>query len=629
MIRKILKQLSYLLPLLFFLQGSAQEKLLPLYNYDLSTSSRPLSKSINRAVVGLPFFDDFSYGYYTVFPNPELWEDQQAYINTTFPLNPPSLGVATLDGLNQFGNPYDTVSFNNNSVGPADTLTSVPLLLGSISSADSVYLSFLFEPGGLGDPPNSADYNLANGFSGLGDSLVLEFRDNAGFWRHIWAKDGKPLQGDFRPDLFQNVIIALRDSFFFYDGFQFRFRNYATLIGNFDQWHIDYVKLNTNRNRNDTIIPDVAVQYVPASILANYQSMPWNQFQNYQSSEKASSEVLAVQNNNPIQENTSAQFLATEINTNTFIYSSTEVSKNLQPLASTTYNLESFPIQNFDGDSIVIQSKYWLSPNPSGNAVLVNDTVSRNQVFSNYLAYDDGSAEYRYELSGSPAFLAQQYHVNQPDSISAIGINFQYSTIDLRQTLISLIIWKNIFDDDTLFREDLLRAVYTNQTGGFSLYRLSRPVAVSDTFYIGWQQSGFTNEVSIDVGFDKNDISNNLLFINDDGTWRNSLFPGTVMMRPYFGNDIPFGVGIDETHKEYAEYKIFPNPVSDKLSIINTENAPLVAEVMDYSGKILIREKENSSSLDVHALLPGFYLIKITDLRTGESTVEKFIKSSY
>ena len=45
----------------------------------------------------LPFVDDFSD--YIGYPNPALWQDRYAFVNRTFAIQPPTMGVATLDSV--------------------------------------------------------------------------------------------------------------------------------------------------------------------------------------------------------------------------------------------------------------------------------------------------------------------------------------------------------------------------------------------------------------------------------------------------------------------------------------------------------------------------------------------------
>ena len=67
-------------------------------------------------------------------------------------------------------------------------------------------------------------------------------------------------------------MIPITDSVFFNKGFQFRFRNYASLeynennptwSSNVDFWNIDYVRLDRARTINDTVIDDVAFSKNP------------------------------------------------------------------------------------------------------------------------------------------------------------------------------------------------------------------------------------------------------------------------------------------------------------------------------------------------------------------------------
>ena len=100
---------------------------------------------------------------YTHLDSKILWLDNFAYVNETYPIDPPTIGVATLDGLNEKGLPYNKSSVL--AYGIADYLTSRPIDLGGLANNDSVYFSFFYEPKGYGDYPNK------------NDSLLLEFKD--------------------------------------------------------------------------------------------------------------------------------------------------------------------------------------------------------------------------------------------------------------------------------------------------------------------------------------------------------------------------------------------------------------------------------------------------------------------
>lgn len=78
----------------------------------------------NSSLIELPFFDDFSYPF--AVPNSNYWFDDNAFVNKSFGKNTITIGVVTLDALDDKGNLYSQVS-SNPSV--ADYLTSQPINL--------------------------------------------------------------------------------------------------------------------------------------------------------------------------------------------------------------------------------------------------------------------------------------------------------------------------------------------------------------------------------------------------------------------------------------------------------------------------------------------------------------------
>lgn len=126
--------------------------------------------------VYLPFFDDFSN--YTGYPKSSLWNDNQAFVNNSFPVYPPSIGVATLDALDENGQIYahaETRPFG------ADTLTSRPINLEydefgyPYYPSDSIYFSFYYQPGGASKKYPPVEWERIGDKPESGDSLVLEF----------------------------------------------------------------------------------------------------------------------------------------------------------------------------------------------------------------------------------------------------------------------------------------------------------------------------------------------------------------------------------------------------------------------------------------------------------------------
>ena len=213
----------------------------------------------DKSVINLPFFDDFSYNNSIVDSN--LWKKSSVFVNRTYPINPPTIGVATFDGMNEKGLARD---ISSNISEPSDTLLSKTIDMSGLTSA---YFMFYFQGKGIGDSPQ------------LQDSLILEFlRDS--IWEQKWFSNGQDMLE------FQKEVIIIDSLHYLTNNFQFRFRNYATISGNFDHWHIDYVKINEFLNPSDTMeLNDVSFVYKSPSFLKRYSEMPWTHFLNNESSE--------------------------------------------------------------------------------------------------------------------------------------------------------------------------------------------------------------------------------------------------------------------------------------------------------------------------------------------------------
>jgi len=139
----------------------AQEILTPFG----TTEKVPTRKGVAEARF-LPFFDDFSHS--NTYPDSTKWTDNNVLVNDGFPLCPPSRKGATFDVLDADGKVY---SFAISNAFIAEYLTSVRIRLDSImepepralTPADSIYLSFYYQPQGNGNSPEEQD------------SLVLQF----------------------------------------------------------------------------------------------------------------------------------------------------------------------------------------------------------------------------------------------------------------------------------------------------------------------------------------------------------------------------------------------------------------------------------------------------------------------
>jgi len=340
------------------------------------------------ASLTLPFFDDFSRNSLPTndpaVPNAwQRWSDTCAFINSGFPIAPPSIGVATLDGLRADGYPYDFA--DEFSYGSADTLTSLPIDLSTLTAADQVFLSFFYQGGGMGNNPD------------LGDSLIVEFFSpfGAGQWTQVWTSPEV-----FPTDTFEQIFIAVDAPEYLLDGFQFRFRNFGTLSGAFDHWHIDYVQLDAGVDSSNVIFDEVCMQYPLRTLLNEYTAMPLTHFAANSSSNMASS--IAVQERNlGNDENIVTSYSITKQDGTSQVFNAVDFNTALNANSSftRTINLNGFTYNVTPDDTCsYFDVKTFINPT---DARLQNDTATLRQYFYNYYAYDDGTAERGYSNSAA------------------------------------------------------------------------------------------------------------------------------------------------------------------------------------------------------------------------------------
>lgn len=574
-----------------------------------------------QASLLLPFFDDFSRASLptndpTVPIGWQRWQDTSAYINTHFPINPPTIGVATLDGLKNDGYPYDFT--DQYAWGPADTMTSLPINLGSYTSGDNVYLTFQYEPGGLGNYPDDSD------------SLILEFYSpfGAGQWAQVWTSDmTAPV------DTFTQVFIQITDPAYFLDGFQFRFRNFATLSGSFDLWHIDYVLLDAGIDPNNFIFDEVSQQFPENTLLNNgYTAMPWTHFIPNASGYMKSS-FNAKQRNLGNDENIVTGFSIKPSNASNQNFFSVDFNTTGNANSSFTRNLS---LNNYvypgtlEDTCLYFDIKTFINPT---DAHLQNDTSYFRQYFYNYYAYDDGTAERSYGLAAAGGNLAMKFRSDAPDSLLGLFIYWLPSGNDYSAETFLLRAWG---DGGTVPGSELGENFnyfsphfYHHGRDYFSYYAYDNPILVEGNFYVGYVQS---NANPMPVGNDKNTNNNPTKLYYNLGfgqSWQQSTVEGSLMIRPVFksGKSSVWN-GIAETTS--PSFVAFPNPTSDKFYIQGlNNNEDYTMEIIDAIGNRISAERFNhtlSAELDFGNLSNGIYFVRVTSLQTGMTSVLKTVK---
>ncbi len=578
-------------------------------NPNLFNKQKPLlpAKKTTTAAepLPLPFFEDFTG--YGIFPDSSKWTDYHVYINNTMGYKPISRGVATFDALDWRGLPYD--SFSNVNFRYADSLTSQPinLSLNVVSPGDSVYLSFFYQPQG-------------NGFFPLGqDSLMLFLKTRFGGYVKAWSVDGSSLKP------FQQVMIPITDSVYFDSFFQFAFINIGALYWADAIWNVDYVRLNSARTFADTAVNDIGFSSDPSFLLNDYTSMPYRQFFGFSSAERASQYTCSLRNNYNIPQSVSFGYTGTALNTGTLlkplVWSSTAAapwttSQLLFPAYSTLVTLTG--VGNYA--KVVFQNKHFIqsisTSDPPGN-----DTVIRNQVFDNYLAYDDGTAEKSYYLNLYPTLpgrIAIEYHLNKPDTMRGMAIYFGrqapfafYKSFDIR-VYSSLVGVNGASADHVIYTQELCDPGYADTINHFWIYKFDVPVPIpAGTFFAGTFQPAESGSDSLYLGLDVNRVGGNHTYYNVLSGWVPSLISGAIMMRPMFGLDIA-GTGITELSSKKRELHIFPNPATDAIKFEYDGDANAQFSITDVQGRNVMQGKiSNGSQLNISSLTAGIYFVRV------------------
>lgn len=533
-----------------------------------------------------------------------LWEDDDVYINGTYPLDPPTIGVATFDGLARNGYPYNYEQYT--AYGIADKLTSVKIDLSSYSVGDSLYLSFFYQPQGL-----SGDNQVQPT-----DSLVLEFRNPFGDWNRVWRTPYVPLQD------FQQVLVPIRIAQYLQNNFQFRFLNYATLSGSFDHWHLDYVRLGAQRTFDDTRLIDVAYVYPETSLLQTYTSVTFNKFSEAPSAYMAQS-ITAQQRNLDTEDRfITYGMLAREENggpLNSFtngLNSSGNASSSFaseHPVAAAPNNFVYDPA--LSTDAAFWRVKLWTNATPDINRY--NDTVTFVQEISNYMAYDDGSAEMGYGLAASGAAAAMRFDISGQDSLRAVRMYFNPQANDpitspnpMNGSFL-ITVWKS------LSPEVIQHQNFTFSSPSYRLEGLNRfveipldsTIMVEGTIYVGWVQ---TNNVLLNVGFDRNRNNQDKLFRRLTIGFGPSNQAGSLMLRPVFTAAVDPFAHVPEEDSALRMH-LFPNPANEVV-MLRCDEAITGAQlrIADAMGReVLIDRFVDGRFIDVSAFANGFYVASI------------------
>jgi hypothetical protein len=617
------------------MSGICQFVVVPIQK-EFPASKNYLARTQDITPVTLPFWDDFSTirnGY----ADPTLWQyGQSVWVNEGMGINPPSLNVATFDGLDSLGKPY-----NVNDIlakGYADKLISAPIRMDLVDPAQqaSIAMTFFYEFKGNGEAPDP------------GDKLSLSFKNSMNLWDEIWSIEN---DGTLSSDQFVTVTIPITDSKYFFDNFQFRVQNFARLSGPYDTWQVDYIYINNGKSQTSPVFPlfpDRAITTPLTGLFTDYRSMPVTHFftNTIDNLSQPSISITNLRqdqvagNGQPVSYSSEAiitmvKGTAPPVVVTTPLDNNVNIGSELTFLQNRVVTLQTIPDPlTFDATADSIHIKLTVGFDTGDDKIKTategdydfdvfnpitfknNDSVSASYILSNFYAYDDGKAEYGAGLNQPGAQLAYEFLMRTDASDTLVAVDIYFPRFgDESSQIIQFKILKDLTNNvsDILVQGNI--PIQRNTQNKFWRIPLVEPIGVKGKFYIGWEQ---TSSAIIAVGLDKNNDSGDRIYSNINGTWvQNTLLNGSLMIRPIFGKGKG---GTISNINEQPIVSVYPNPGE---GVFYTSLVANDIKLFDVTGRIVPIETEQvneGTRISIRNPTPGLYLLRTLHNNYWKST---------
>ena len=574
-------------------------------------------------VLSLPFFDDFTGS--DIYADDYKWQNSNVLVNSGFPIMPTNFNVATFDVLDADGKVYSHAS---STAFIADSLMSKPISLKDLTPADSLYLSFYYQPQGNGDAPEETD------------SLVLMIgytSDSTMKWSHVWSTEGITLDSFLianDSNYFKQVMIPIKDEVYFGNDIVILFYNYGSLTtsmypndrSNVDTWNIDFVYLDKNRSVKNTSYPMVTFVEKSPSLLKRYQSMPYRQYVNNPTFATVMDFEMSVVNLDTVTVKAKYTCNVSKIDSD-WSYDYKDASFNVMPYANNgivknTFNDSKFL---FDIDDKADSASYLITHIISldESASTKGDTLYGKQIFKNYYAYDDGTPERGYGVNPGESCFASQFSISKMDTLCGVYLLFNRTYNDANYDFFDIVVWHDNFGrpGNEIYRLKNQRPVWNDSTiYEFAYYPFDKMLKVNGTIYVGIMQH---SDESINIGFDTSKDNSQYNFYDIGYGWENSSFKGSLMIRPVLGSDYLIEEEMSLTRDRLV---LYPNPSQNEINISELD-ADECKEVMiyDMTGR-LMKQFNNIVKMDVTDLPNGLYMMRVVT-EEGKRYTEKFMIS--
>jgi hypothetical protein len=586
---------------------------LPKSNVRARTASVPLT---------IPFWDDFSFTT-NGFPIDTLWDvNSTASISTGNAINPPSVNVATFDGVKNDGTFYGAENEN----GFTDQLQSLPIDLSANSSADPIYLSFFYQWQGHSNAPEASDY------------LVLEFKNTVGNW--IEQARFQNNQGLLNPTVFYDTLIKIPDGYFHAD-FQFRFRSYGRQNGAFDSWHVDYIFLGEFGLPARQSFPDRAATSYPSPLFKKYFSVPLSHFDSVFSSPtfgiyNLSDVDLAAGTNVDYQ----PEFIVKNFSEGSLISDGTTTTAEPQDLkdnipailalekidvvlTSSVIGSTGLPsLFDSNSDSTVITLRIPFRTNDVDSAGVPksdykprfrpvefrwNDTIQSHYILSSFYAYDDGTAENAARLEKANMRGAYRFDTYKADTLIGVYVHHPIvgGTFKVNSNVVIQILRNDNGEPGNVLYEESIPVV-SSANHAFVFHRFLQSVLIQDTsFFFAWKSdaNGFTF-----FGLDGNNDTGDRMYYSENESWTlNDDLRGSLMIRPVFGT----GTVVTSPEEEIMTVlNIYPNPSEGVFRVSGTIHNVQIINALGQPVLFHQSSESQSTIISLSNATPGVYFIR-------------------
>jgi hypothetical protein len=462
------------------------------------------------------------------------------------------------------------------------------------------------------------------------DSVMLPKTE----WQKVWKVEGSSLEEFVEKNdrYFVQVMIPIIDIKYFYSAFHFRFRNYASIANevipsfrsNDDQWNVDYVYLNYNRDKGDTTYRVLTFSQRAPSFLKDYQVMPYRQYVSNPHALKENFRMYIANLDKPGETHDASYLYKVEQVNGDYSFWYDGGTCNLLPFYPGNHFQDitscpehanppvaaGFKVEN-DTTSYII--KHYISDSSDVNIIV--DSAIYHQGFYNYYAYDDGTPEAGYGIENAGAMMAYRFNMTVQDTLFGVQMYFNRTKDNANELPFDLMVWR----DNNKKPEDNPVYVMENQKPkwaddglyNFYAYLFEDPIALVGDFYVGWMQ--YENG-SLNVGFDaNNDHAGNILYYAE-GNWYTSDRSGSLLIRPIIGSRYVLGQEEQKPRQLSTGLTIHPNPARDyfMVDMPDLANDPFATiDIFSVYGTLVHHRQSVQNKVDVSSLPPGLYVVRL------------------